>query len=108
MWTLADKKIESRLLIGSALYPSPAIMQDAIKSSGSEVVTVSLRRQNNAESGNDFWDILKDLDLNILPNTAGCHSVKEAITTAQMAREVFNTNWIKLEDRRPCTVPKTS
>ena len=98
MWKLADKTLTSRFLIGSALYPSPAIMQDAIRASGSEVVTVSLRRQNpTAESGNDFWDLLKELDSHILPNTAGCHSVKEAITTAQMARELFDTKWIKLE-----------
>jgi len=98
MWSLADKQIESRLFIGSALYPSPQIMQDAIKASGSEVVTVSLRRQSpQTGGGNQFWDLLKELNLNILPNTAGCHSVKEAVTTAQMARELFNTNWIKLE-----------
>lgn len=97
-WTLAEKTLDSRFLIGSALYPSPQIMQDAIRASGSQVVTVSLRRQNPTEGGgNAFWDILAELDLNILPNTAGCYSVKEAITTAQMARELFNTHWIKLE-----------
>lgn len=104
MWQLADKKISSRLLIGSALYPSPDLMKKSITASGSEVVTVSLRRQNigsaktNANNGgNDFWNLLKSLNLNILPNTAGCHTAKEAVTTAQMAREVFDTNWIKLE-----------
>ena len=98
MWQLADKNINSRLLIGSALYPSPDIMQQAIQASATEVITVSLRRQNTAgNSGQDFWQLLKDLDCHILPNTAGCHSAKEAITTAQMAREVFNTHWIKLE-----------
>ena len=98
MWELAGKNLESRLLIGSALYPSPQIMQDAIKASGSEVVTVSLRRQApEAGGGNVFWENLRSLELNILPNTAGCHSVKEAITTAQMARELFGTHWIKLE-----------
>ena len=98
MWTLADKNLDSRLLIGTALYPSPAIMQESIKASGSEVVTVSLRRQNAGKNGgDDFWQLLKSLKLNILPNTAGCHSVKEAITTAQMARELFGTHWIKLE-----------
>ncbi|GAA5315304.1 MAG: thiazole synthase [Candidatus Pelagadaptatus aseana] len=98
MWNLADKEIESRLFIGSALYPSPQIMTDAIKASGSDVVTVSLRRQSQ-DSGNQniFWDCIKELDINILPNTAGCHSVKEAVTTAQMARELFGTHWIKLE-----------
>lgn len=98
MWTLADKEINSRLFIGSALYPSPQIMVDAIAASGADVVTVSLRRQSQEQDGgNIFWQNLRDLDIHILPNTAGCHSVKEAITTAQMAREVFDTPWIKLE-----------
>jgi thiazole synthase len=102
MWQLADKTISSRLLIGSALYPSPDIMQQSIKASGSEVVTVSLRRQAGSggvadSSGHDFWQLLQDLNVNILPNTAGCHSVKEAVATAQMARELFATHWVKLE-----------
>jgi thiazole synthase len=98
VWTLADKDIESRLFIGSALYPSPQIMTDAIRASGSDVVTVSLRRQQQEQNKqNIFWDCIKELNLNILPNTAGCHSVKEAVTTAQMARELFGTHWIKLE-----------
>ena len=98
MWTLADKQIESRLFIGSALYPSPQVMADAIKASRSDVVTLSLRRQANQPGAqNVFWETIKHTGLNVLPNTAGCHSVKEAITTAQMAREVFGTHWIKLE-----------
>ena len=98
MWTLADKQIASRLLIGSALYPSPDIMQQSIRASGADIVTVSLRRQNAPlEGGQDFWHLLRELNLHILPNTAGCHSVKEAVTTAQMARELFDTHWIKLE-----------
>lgn len=102
MWTLADKDITSRLLIGSALYPSPQVMQDAIRASQSDVVTVSLRRQTafqqaDQSGGQQFWELLRELELNILPNTAGCHTAKEAITTAQMARELFGTNWIKLE-----------
>jgi thiazole synthase len=98
MWQLADKQLNSRLLIGSALYPSPDIMQKSIKASAAEVVTVSLRRQNAAtDGGHDFWHLLQALNIHILPNTAGCHSVKEAVTTAQMARELFGTHWIKLE-----------
>ena len=98
MWQLADKPMNSRLLIGSALYPSPDIMCRAIQASGAGVVTVSLRRQNpRHNSGEDFWNLIKSLKLNLLPNTAGCHSVKEAVTTAQMARELFATRWIKLE-----------
>ncbi|MFA7554800.1 MAG: thiazole synthase [Spongiibacteraceae bacterium] len=97
MWSLADKIISSRFLIGTALYPSPQIMVDAIKASGSEVVTVSLRRQSAANGNNLFWQSLQELPVNILPNTAGCHSAKEAITTAQMGRELFGTHWVKLE-----------
>lgn len=97
-WQLADKTLNSRLLIGSALYPSPSIMQDSIRTSEAGVVTVSLRRQGTEEgAGQSFWSLLQELNVEILPNTAGCHSVKEAVTTAQMAREVFNTRWIKLE-----------
>ncbi|MCO7223869.1 thiazole synthase [Pleionea sp. CnH1-48] len=98
MWTLADKELSSRLLIGTALYPSPHIMQEAITASAAEVITVSLRRQNpQSGGGKDFWQFLQELNKHLLPNTAGCHSVKEAVTTAQMARELFGTHWIKLE-----------
>ena len=97
-WEIGGKTLSSRLLIGSALYPSPANMEDAIKVSGSQIVTVALRRQSaGSNSGGDFWNIIKSLGIEVLPNTAGCHSAKEAITTAKMAREVFGTNWIKLE-----------
>ncbi|WP_143871652.1 thiazole synthase [Catenovulum sediminis] len=92
------KSFDSRLLIGSALYPSPKIMQDSIRASASEIVTVSLRRQSPEEGGGtQFWQQIKDLGLTILPNTAGCHSIQEAVTLAQMSREIFDTNWIKLE-----------
>ncbi len=98
MWEIGGKTLNSRLLIGSALYPSPANMEESIKVSGAQIVTVSLRRQNAGDkAGASFWNIIKALGLEVLPNTAGSHSAKEAITTAQMAREVFGTNWIKLE-----------
>lgn len=97
-WEIGGKTLTSRLLIGSALYPSPANMEDAIKVSEAQIVTVALRRQAAGENaGESFWNIIKSFNIHVLPNTAGCHSAKEAITTAQMAREVFGTNWIKLE-----------
>lgn len=97
-WQLGGATLNSRLLVGTALYPSPAIMLEAIEASGTEVVTVSLRRQSpGAKGGESFWELLKDKNLKVLPNTAGCRSAKEAITTAHMAREIFNTHWIKLE-----------
>jgi thiazole synthase len=88
----------SRLLLGTAGYPSPAILAEAVRRSGAEVVTVSLRRESGAErAGQGFWSLIRELGVRVLPNTAGCHTVREAVTTAQMAREVFGTNWIKLE-----------
>ncbi|MGY8878036.1 MAG: thiazole synthase, partial [Pseudoalteromonas sp.] len=95
--TIYGEQVNSRLLIGSALYPSPDIMTQSIVASGAEIVTVSLRRQQSAAAGDDFWRLIKNTGLKILPNTAGCHSVKEAITLAKMCREIFATDWIKLE-----------
>lgn len=85
-------------MLGTAKYPSPAILADAFKRSAASVATVSLRRESGRDrQGQDFWQFIRNLDVQILPNTAGCHSVKEAVTTAHMAREVFDTKWIKLE-----------
>ena len=97
-WTLYGKQFNSRFLIGTALYPSPQIMRDAIVASGAEIVTVSLRRQSPEQGGgNTIWDYIRQLDRALLPNTAGCRNAKEAVTLAQMSREIFQTNWIKLE-----------
>jgi thiazole synthase len=91
-------ELESRLFLGTALYPSPAVMLDAIRASACEVVTVSLRRESGVErSGQGFWSLIREAGVRVLPNTAGCCSVKEAVTTAHMARELFDTRWIKLE-----------
>jgi thiazole synthase len=95
---LYGQQVSSRLLLGTALYPSPAIMAEAIKASGADIVTVSLRRETSGgKTGGKFWSLVQSLGVRVLPNTAGCHSVKEAVTTARMAREVFGTDWIKLE-----------
>lgn len=90
--------LTSRLLLGTAQYPSPAILAEAVRRSGTGVVTVSLRRESGTgREGQAFWSLIRDLGVRVLPNTAGCHSAREAVTTAQMAREVFETDWIKLE-----------
>lgn len=92
------EEVSSRLLIGTALYPSPAIMQDAIRASGANVVTVSIRRETaGGKTGDGFWSLIRELGTKILPNTAGCRSAREAIATAQLARELFGTPWVKLE-----------
>ena len=97
-WTLYGKNFSSRFLIGTALYPSPQIMREAILTSGAQIVTVSLRRQAPEQGGgNTIWDFIRALERTLLPNTAGCRSAKEAVTLAQMSREIFQTDWIKLE-----------
>ena len=92
------ERFASRLLIGTALYESPAVLAQSVRSSGAEIATVSLRREaGGARAGESFWSLIKGLGVRVLPNTAGCRSVKEAVTTANMAREIFDTPWVKLE-----------
>ncbi len=86
---------QTRFLLGTAGYPSPTILQQAVEAAGSEVITVSLRREG--AQGGVFRKLLTRMNRRVLPNTAGCHTVKEAVTTAHMARELFDTRWIKLE-----------
>lgn len=91
-------EVQSRLMLGTAMYPSPAILADAFRRSEAGIATVSVRREAGGDkAGNAFWDLIRELGVKVLPNTAGCHSVREAVTTAHMARELFDTNWIKLE-----------
>lgn len=95
---LYGTKIQSRLMLGTAQYPSPAILEQAIRDSGANIVTVSLRREmQGMNGGREFWAMIKSLNVHVLPNTAGCHTAKEAILTAQLARDIFETDWIKLE-----------
>ncbi|MEL6767956.1 MAG: thiazole synthase, partial [Pseudomonadota bacterium] len=90
--------LESRLMLGTAQYPSPAVLAAAVEASGAGIVTASIRREAAGErAGGRFWDLVRGLGVRVLPNTAGCHTVREAVTTAQMARELFDTAWIKLE-----------
>lgn len=97
-WSVYGKTLRSRLFIGSALYPSPRIMLDSIRASGADVVTLSLRRQApDSKSGDHFWKYIQSSGCLLLPNTAGCHTAQEAVTLAKMSRELFETDWIKLE-----------
>lgn len=104
---LYGQRFESRLLLGTARYPSPDVLEAAVKRARPAMLTASVRRQGagaptgsantEQEGGQGFWDLLRRLNVPVLPNTAGCHGIQEAITTAQMARELFDTPWIKLE-----------
>ena len=97
---LYGETFKSRMFLGTSRYPSPKILQDAVLGAQPAMLTASLRRQTSGDQqqgGNIFWDLLNQLKVPVLPNTAGCHSAQEVITTAHMAREVFSTDWIKLE-----------
>ena len=97
--TLYGETFNSRLMLGTSRYPSPSFLLKAIEQASPSMLTASLRRQTGSggETSQSFWNLLHQAKVPVLPNTAGCHSVQEAITTAEMAREVFETDWIKLE-----------
>lgn len=95
---LYGETLSSRFILGTALYPSPQHMRDSITASGTAMVTLSLRRQNPGnKDGEVIWDFIKDSGCRLLPNTAGCKTVTEAVNLAEMSREIFQTDWIKLE-----------
>ena len=99
MLTLYGETFPSRLLLGTAAYPTPEILKQSIQTARPAMITVSLRRAGSGGEahGQGFWSLLEEMGIPVLPNTAGCQSVQEAVTTAQMAREVFETDWIKLD-----------
>ncbi|MBW8843779.1 MAG: thiazole synthase [Burkholderiales bacterium] len=100
-WTLYGRTLTSRFLLGTAGYPSPEVLRRAMLASGSQVLTVGLKRTLAAAGDNGFVaairETLKETGGQLLPNTAGCRTAQEAITLAQMARELYGTPWIKLE-----------
>ncbi len=117
-WHIGGVSLDSRFFLGTAGYPSPAVLQQAIAASGAQVVTVGLKRQlehgqaqhhmqgsapgtaQGTAPGNtpgDFYRLIRASGAHLLPNTAGCRTAREAVTLAHMARELFGTHWIKLE-----------
>ena len=97
-FSIAGLDLHSRFFLGTAGYPSPRVLQQAIAASGAQVVTVGLKRQLVAGAApGDFYSMIRESGARLLPNTAGCRTAREAITLAHMAREMFNTHWIKLE-----------
>jgi thiazole synthase len=93
---IAGKEFQSRLLVGTAKYPNQQILLDALATSGTEIVTVAIRRVAPANHAENLYDLLRG-KYHLLPNTAGCYTARDAILTAQLAREALQTNWIKLE-----------
>jgi thiazole synthase len=98
-WNLAGVELSSRLLLGTARYPSRQLLLDALEASGTECVTVAVRRVGlgGAGEGESLYDLLRARGLRLLPNTAGCHTARDAVLTARLAREALDTDWIKLE-----------
>lgn len=98
MWNLAGKMLTSRLILGTACYPSLEVMEKAIRTAQVDVITLSIKRQTpQAKGGEFFWQAVKNLGCHLLPNTAGCRDTKTAVSTAMLSRELFDTSWIKLE-----------
>jgi thiazole synthase len=95
-FVLAGTAIESRLLIGTSGYPNRGVMLDALNESGADIVTVSIRRISLEQETESLLDLLSGR-YRLLPNTAGCATVRDAVLTAQLAREALGTDWIKLE-----------
>ncbi|MDA1323269.1 MAG: thiazole synthase [Proteobacteria bacterium] len=94
--TIAGKTFSSRFLIGTSRYPNQQVMLDAIDASGAEIVTVAVRRVSLDGGGEGLFDLLGDR-FHLLPNTAGCFTARDAVVTAELAREALETNWVKLE-----------
>ncbi len=92
---IAGETLHSRLILGTAGYPTQRILVDAVEASGCEMVTVSIRRISLTGHGSDTVSLLAGK--RFLPNTAGCETARDAILTAELAREALGTNWIKLE-----------
>lgn len=93
---IAGRTFRSRLFLGTAGYPNRKIMLDAIAASGTEMVTASIRRISLAGEDESLIDLLVG-KVHFLPNTAGCQTAKDAVLTAELAREALETNWVKLE-----------
>ncbi len=93
---IAGREFSSRLFLGTAGYPNRKVMLDAIAASGTQMVTASIRRISLAGDDESLVDLLAGR-VRFLPNTAGCQTAKDAVLTAELAREALDTNWIKLE-----------
>jgi thiazole synthase len=94
--TIGGRELRSRLLLGTGGFRSLDSLRAALEASGSELVTVALRRIDPASRGS-IVDVLDRAGVRLLPNTAGCFTARDAVLTAKLAREAFETDWIKLE-----------
>jgi thiazole synthase len=93
---IGDQKFESRLILGTGGASSLDVIEQVVIASGTEMATVAVRRVDPGTKGS-ILDVLEKAGVRILPNTAGCYTARDAVRTAQLAREAFATNWVKLE-----------
>ncbi len=96
--TIGSERFDSRLILGSARYPNHDVLLKALRAGGAELITVAIRRVNLEDStGENLVSLLRRENYRLLPNTAGCYTVRDAVITAELAREALETNLIKLE-----------
>lgn len=95
-FALGGETFQSRLLLGTGGVPAMEVLERVLHASGSELVTVALRRVDPASSGS-LVEVLEAAGVRLLPNTAGCRTARDAVLTAHLAREAFATDWVKLE-----------
>jgi len=94
---IAGREFNSRLIVGTSRYPDPQVMLEALEASGTELVTVAIRRVSLEDRSKESFLAMLRERFALLPNTAGCYTAKEAVLTAQLAREALGTDWVKLE-----------
>lgn len=98
MYKIADRSFTSRLILGTGKYPDFETMRACHLASGTEMVTLAIRRVDlNAPSGKNILEFIDRSRIHVLPNTAGCYTAEDAILTARLARELLGTEWVKLE-----------
>jgi thiazole synthase len=96
MLTIGGRELESRLILGTGGFRNLAVMAEAAEESGAELATVAMRRVDPSARGS-IVEVLSDIGFEVLPNTAGCFTARDAIATAKLAREALETSWVKLE-----------
>lgn len=98
MLSIAEKNFDSHLIMGTGGATSNALLEDALVASGTQLTTVAMRRHSpSSRRGESVFDLLNRLGIAVLPNTAGCKTVRDVLLTAQLAREALGTNWVKVE-----------
>ncbi len=96
-WEIAGRSLRSRLLLGTARYPSLQVLLDCLEGSEAEIVTVAIRRVGVGSPAENLYELLSARRFTILPNTAGCFTAEDAVRTAELGREALGTGWVKLE-----------